>query len=383
MRSIWLAGVYVAAVGLVGFVACSGKSSSTSSSSGASSGSGSSSGTTGVTAAQRCQQLATAECTHNQTCGILDPAQYNLCVNDFACSNLSLETLQDSEVDAGLLSYDANALSACVTDIQTADCSLTGAQAAKLSNHCPAIAVGTVTIGGNCELSGECIQGSNGATCQRNTSGCGGTCVSDLISGACGDGLPPPATGFFCAPDAGVVVQGGNGVSCTSDTDCALPLHCIGIFTQRTCGQAGNAGSGAPCHSDPECGPGVSCFGDESDGGPGTCLQEMGPGGSCAWVFTDGGTSSYRDGGPRPQGRLCKQGLYCDPTTITCTALSSINDPCNTDGGAPYCLLGACGSAGTCQFLADGASCTRSVDCQSGFCVNNTSGQAVCAPTCP
>ncbi|MBS2027773.1 MAG: hypothetical protein JST54_07730 [Deltaproteobacteria bacterium] len=352
-------------------------------SSGAATTSSSGSGGTGgfESAHNRCLDEATAACQHDENCGSLNPADESLCVATYNCDDTVAESVADEQVDAGLATVDASALSACIQDIGNAACGDTGSAAIHGSLNCATVSRGLGGQGDACTTGNDC---QVHFSCVRASTACGGTCQPWATSGPCGLGNGAVAVGFFCGDDGGVNPQSDAGAACLEDKECLPPYVCEGAAGAKTCATQGTGAQGDPCAGTHECALGFTCLNGGSDAG--FCWPRSGDTGLCNLVFSDGGLSLRADGGARPVESLCLDQLYCDQTHATCHKQAVLGDACTPDAGNPHCLEGACvdnGSGSTCSYAPDGTACTRAADCSSGVCFPIADGGAVCGDTCP
>src|SRR6185503_14925030 len=83
--------------------------------------------------------------------------------------------------------------------------------------------------------------------------------------------------------------------------------------------------------------------------------------------------------GQEPFG-VCAPGAYCHPTTGICIHIPKAGEPCPDS----ICEETAACSSGSCvALLADGAACSSSLECRSGYCDTTCRGLPAAGEPCP
>lgn len=277
-------------------------------------------------------------------------------------------------IEKGTIVYDGSKVQACVAAVKARGCSTTNVA----PPECTAAFDGTVEVGGDCDMDGEC-KGDD--TYCKVGAACPGKC--SLREQAGGD----------CASDD----HCGANLKCSEDTSkCIVPAKN---------GEACGGGSA------PECEPGQFCLGEDSDANkPGTCksLEEsfVGKEGDACYfdgaplctadlrcyvegVDTTAGKLITKCGPPLTSGAACKIGIpdgcpadeFCKaaPQALdgTCTKKPAAGQPCEKQFENDVCAPNTRCDAGTCKPLQKlGGSCTVDDVCYSGNCVNGG-----CAPS--
>lgn len=134
----------------------------------------------------------------------------------------------------------------------------------------------------------------------------------------------------------------GAGFQCTKDSDCVTGLHCTLAQSQNQSQPSGTcqAPKDLPCAKDADCLDGNVCS-------HGAC--KLPPGKNC------GGSSD------------CASSLYCDSTYKICIAVAGAG--CDTPVKCSLFGQVCSTSTGKCGQAPNGAFCTASEDCKSGYCV--------------
>ena len=156
-------------------------------------------------------------------------------------------------IEAGTVTYDGEAVAACVDGLTNA-CRNGGSVFAGENSPCERMFVGLLSNGQPCYESNEC--GGNGR-CNRV-----GTCTSQCCLGVCEEASQP----LFS--------------DCTSGYDCDPGLYCVlnPATSLRSC-QTGQAG--APCGDSGDCDPVLHCTVEKSEG-LGTCVADVQENESCS-----------------------------------------------------------------------------------------------------
>ena len=225
---------------------------------------------------------------------------------------------------------------------------------------------------------------ATGATCDPNDPHCGAADYCDGTSMKCTtaataeqacDDSPQCATGLFCkgfipaddtttppTPETPGVCKGRGqlGDACTSgffgDTDCQIGLTCPDTTSVCTAPLV----AGSTCSSGSECADGLACIGVTSDPNTGdiTMMGKCGPylevGAACVAGADETG---------------CTLDTTCDMTTSVCTATGALNRTCDPMGfGGCGANLYCDGTTSTClQAVAFGAACTPQMMDMDGF----------------
>jgi hypothetical protein len=284
-------------------------------------------------------------------------------------------------VNEGRLSYQPEALSACVAALEQASCADVDLLA------CSDLVIGQKQAGESCELDEECA----GDTQCLVQSSCPGSCGPRAKLGEACSEFNECERGLSCAEDAlgdGSCVETAQlGEMCGSLRPCAGLLRCEGLdrstpLPTGTCrsnvvphdGEEGAAcdGLGATL-----CRPGLVC----------TFLQEDGQTvGRCQPSATSGGACTFSTPSPCPKGEYChiETALGVKPPTGTCKATPKLGETCRygTIHVAPCALDQECHpETNVCvQGKQLGEACTVDEECFSGDC--DAGGQCVAYLEC-
>ena len=296
-------------------------------------GSSSSGGTNTSTPSAYVTAADTIQSTLAQTCFGYPPG--------FFAANFNFPMGQQYQViiDSGKASFNATAAAACISAQQTAGCW----QAALPGTTCTGVFTGSVTVGGTCMSSAECVSGSY---CTQNSAPgycVSGTCQPFALPGqACNPGR--------CAPGLGC----SSGV-CATVQYVGLGQACDNVAT--ICKQGYRCDAGlcvAPLAAGDSCSAGVCDYG-LGCAPNNTCQSYVGLGGSCdashpcgdAMTCT-GGTCAldYAQLGASCASLRCLPGNVCDPATTTCVPVLGAGAPCtfNTACWSGSCTAGSCTS---------------------------------------
>jgi hypothetical protein len=247
-------------------------------------------------------------------------------------------------------------------------------------------AISSVAVGGACAHDWECQSGvciaevENGAATGWTGGACTAPCASD---GACGVGSACAALGGepWCLASCGHGAACRSGYLCNATDSTCLPDCRNSGFSCGAgylCGSDGRcavtpsslAPLGGPCARNADCRSGY-CFTSTLNGAPTGWT-----GGACADVAPGNGCSAAGAAPVVLAGQVwcvagcaaaaCRPGYLCDPDFQACLP------DCRTPGW--LCLAGlACNPDGTCaaaasSLEANGALCSSSVQCRSGYC---------------
>jgi hypothetical protein len=268
----------------------------------------------------------------------------------------------------------------------------------------------TAVVGAALSLAAACGSGSSGGAGNGNAGGSPCDALFDMLvgNGKCPAQTPLPAAELsrikprFEQSCQNALALPGSGL--TSDTLSAclsalqmLPCH-SNIDSVPACQFIGSLGGGAACVSDAQCQSG-SCdysLGSPADGGfmvpacgtcdplipvGGSCVNRSGcaPGSACDAMSGSNGsatctkiTQGAAGASCDDQAARCADGLYCDPSTHTCTATKASGAPCSgsEECTAPLVCGGssAVGMGTTCQPPGQaGAGCTYDEQCAPGL----------------
>lgn len=237
-----------------------------------------------------------------------------------------------------------------------------------------------------------------------------GTLCEAFVEAAANKGTYNPSAGQACI--SALQAASKSSTFCT-DFGGNLP-QCNDVL-----GGSGAAGPGKPCTTSSDCAPApggsalcysVTNFVDGGTNSTSTCVQtQTGKSGQSPCVGTVQGDTTYfslTGGSPPDTGYTCNvaDGVYCDSSTQTCTALGTTGQTCTGNQecvASDYCgfsstggqscqprtpVGSSCGSGGNNQCvagsycdpssfvcavqLANGAACSTSQQCASGTCNN-------------
>ena len=282
----------------------------------------------------------------------------------------------EAAVEAGRVTYDAEAAADCLEIVATRDCAEANQ---RTIDACEAALGGTVAPGGDCEIDEECA----GSRICEVASACPGTCVDRYGAGQactdndqCADGLvcseatmrciAPAEDGAACG--GGVEPQCDGGLLCEGeDEDAGMTGTCspLGEIEERTAGQACSPSVGNLCEEGLSCALdalapelGFSCRAMPASGGPcrigfpENCprgeycpltIEELALGtfdSECAPLPGDGEPCAVR---PENVGPVCAAYTRCDAPTGTCLALRDLGETCSSD---ELCHSGSCDNGG-------------------------------------
>lgn len=293
-------------------------------------------------------------CNQAVRCGIVDDL--------ITCDKLRISsstTLDDPNViaaaQAGLIAYDGNAATTCLTQL-TASCDRTAA-ARDYPAACDQVFTGTVGDQGACEISQECI----GGYCQLTG------CTTSCCPGTCFGAMPPPP-------------RPALGESCMMNTSC-VDSYCD--TSTYTC--VALAAPGSTCNGDEQCQIGSICVST-------SCTLLASEGDACTQPsdcrnIGDRCASDHTCERYALTGEMCPIGDECTPYD-RCVAGACVHGPMVGDSCA---ATGECVDASYCDqttqkctaLLGDGATCMTGQQCQSSVC-DTTMTPATCMalPVC-
>jgi hypothetical protein len=286
--------------------------------------------------------LIDARCSYYVRCGVAATgtectAFYQRVATDNPSTNAAIE--------AGLVVYHADVAQDCLDAYAALSCDTTQ-QSADALTVCNGVLTGTVGAGGTCAFDKEC----ESQNCDVPT------CTAACCTGTCGPAMPLPSIGqpctAFCAGDA----------YCGADSICHAPLV-----------------EGAACTTEP-CANGLYCAGRTMTN-PGRCkpLPHLGElcEGACAEVGATCAGSCVPigiDGDACTSDAQCSMFYQCSGTQ--CELLPTLGMPCRTTCyEAAYCDGALCVAQ-----KSNGATCTRSDECDSHYCA--TAGTCADLPVC-
>lgn len=237
----------------------------------------------------------------------------------------------ESEIDQGLVTYDASAAAACFSVIANASCAVGSlSSTSSAAPSCSGLIKGLVAPGGACVSDEQCTTG----LCKQPS--CGGTCCLGV-----------------CA------VKAATGASCTQSSECADDAVCsydgslAGMCKPR-------AAQGQACKYSNDCQSGLAC---DSTGSK-TCVPLIADGHACT-----------------PGGASCEAlSSYCDPASKTCQPRAKVGAACVSDTSVPPgsgCVIYAQCKSGVCVAIPTvGEACQISdggfteIACLVGSCTN-------------
>lgn len=261
-----------------------------------------------VTAAQACNDFATAVCGRLQACapfGIQTLyGDQATCVQRtaLACSpslGASGSQITAAQMDACAQAIGAETCDQALDNAQPAACNLPGMLASGAacgsdaqcqSGHCKIAMPGTVcgtcapraAAGGSCGVDLDCAAG---LVCAPSGSGKGGTCATPGAAGASCSATQPCLRTLTCL-NGTCQTPLSAGATCTSPTDCngGQGLYCDP--QSKTCKQQQTATAGQPCldvnGTLTACTANAFCL--DADGGPeGTCHPTAADGNPCGF----------------------------------------------------------------------------------------------------
>jgi hypothetical protein len=295
--------------------------------------------------------------------------------------------------EEGVIAFHPDEVAGCYTTLTEMSCAelieRQGFDELSVERICPAVFTGTVPMDGTCFTALDCE--APGSVC-RLSPDCGaedfccpGTCVLPAaLDGSCD--ANPCSPGDYCV--SGICRSGEPSAPCSTTADCDLGLWC----NDGSC--AAELESGAACTQLEEC------------PGPEVCLVPPGAeGGTCARV--DQADAPCNDScygfvcvqpDPAALGTCeplldeegadcadfpCSAAYECSQATDQCDPRGDVGDFCSSDegnrcrggigDGGLFCDSEISGEpTGQCSApMADGESCTRNDQCQSGVCAGD------------
>lgn len=269
----------------------------------------------------------------------------------------------------GRYTVDTSAAEACLLALREGPCVDVPAN----SLPCREAFVGSQPVGGECASDLEC---PDHARCELGST-CPGTCLETL--GTTCQSLTDCGLGETCLEER-CQPPLAERASCRGDSDCALPLRCLGDFGASTCMTKRSENE--------ECGYGLDCAGElhcvrDASLGTSVCKQPLPAGSPCNeataclpdhYCDHDLGVCQPRVG----DGSACSPSSYCPIWSAcidgVCAPMPLAGESC---GGGASCLQGLCES-GSCSLVSDGGECFDSWEC-AGYC----SPGGTCAPKLP
>lgn len=357
------------------------------------------------------KQMAEAGCDNLIACGSIPATDRADCVAK-AKLDLTKPVSYDiaAAVKAGHIKFDGTAAKACVAATKAPPACSFSYQ--NFGTDCLGIFVPTVANGGACQSGQECLSG----TCEGSVaSGCGGTCLTPLATGAeCDTEASKCAPSDNCvAPEgetAGVCTKlKGLNEDCADTGECGLEFWCRATATDSSLKCRLPAPVGDPCSLYffgllNDCDPTLTC--DQSVT-PNVCKALVAVGGSCTDSYdcvpgaTCVGAEFDQDTGELITAGTCQKwlaaGAACDPvsnacpydypcseTTSTCTkAVVEVDADCSEN----FCASGQyCNNDLICKpFVQFGGACTPvdpDVQYAENPCEDGTCSGGVCALVC-
>ena len=302
-------------------------------------------------------------CDYFSRClGVLDSRGYYssaTCVSDMRSTfTEGTFTRVQSDVAAGIVTYDAALAATCLSGMQSAEC---GGLTPLMSAACASLIEGHVALGGACSMSDECAAGLYCAldigcpsTC-RAVGGVGAACSDDE---QCADGLACSSAGT-CAATIPAGAACTDEDVCAENTTCSDAGVCEAVFSYL----AGTVALGQECGllSAGLCVSGLYCVSDVGEPSYGTahCTAERpSAGGACRFSMPEA----------CPTGQRCV--IASGATEGTCTPLAAAGAACEDDSDCQAALVCA---ASTCLAKAHvGEACVDSDQCFSSNCVGGT-----------
>lgn len=333
-------------------------------------------------------------------CAFSDPANCLAAPFEFQ-SGLERAFIMDylhNAIDAGVISYDATRARGCLDFISSATCGDLFTSNSQFDDLCQPF-TGTVSAGGVCFADVDCAP--RGSRCEKPMS-TGNVCSPGTCAAPVGLGSDC-STNQLCPPGAYCVrnqagsyrcESGAMGAPCQGSYQCDGGLYCDANSTcQPVVPENGS------CTDDGQCQPGLQCVGDDLNGS-GTChrvdMVDAPCDNACAGCLycnvpdpSQLGSCQMLPGAGQSctaQGRCANSfDVRCENTNNMCVPRGEDNDPCTMNGGecrfSLFCTADVSGSpTGVCATpLAPGLACTDSQQCASGMCVDDGSGNRVCA----
>lgn len=266
---------------------------------------------------QRCQ------CASNL--GTVDGDVTCIAVDEY---ELSQDVTRVSEmVQRGAVRFDGHVAAVCLQELRDADCDVETPPCGGLGEVLWRSATPIVPLGGDCASAFECADGACG---RRDGNAVLGTCVPDGEGDPCivwcGDGVQVSSDGEIPASCTLSCFDGlsptGPGKACICER-----TQPFGVAIGQPCADAAQ-----PCVEDAWC-----------DVDADVCVQRGRLGSSCIDTY-----ARFREhGDAKWLEPSCTDGLYCDPSTSTCTTKTASGTTCDSGGPPDQCAT-QCGAGGRC-----------------------------------
>jgi hypothetical protein len=369
---------------------------------------------------------AIAACLQAARCGFIGASEEKKCESDAAATLKAYPPVYSTTeaVNSKRLTFSASEAQKCVDANKNNGCSVDAYFA--LFDKCSGVFKAAVQAGGACKDSLECVggycdQGANGS------SGCAGTCKTNVASGAtCDPNNDHCGATDFCDGTTKVCTARVQlGASCGSSPLCASNLFCKGYTPADTttntpevkgvCKGAGAVGDDCTLYlfGNDDCGDGLFC---DSSGTAPKCTKPSALGADCiaytgcvdpydciglafdqntGAVTTKGKCGAWLDIGktcdPTSMGEIgCPLDSTCDMTTKVCKLSGQVGDTCDpTAGGGCGTSLYCDGTTSKCtKSVALGGACTPQMVDMNGFpigdepCHDGTCTNGSCTLVC-
>jgi hypothetical protein len=252
----------------------------------------------------------------------------------------------------GSIGFDGKLAQECIDALDGSSCDPSTQDNRVQPQACKDAVKGNRHAGDVCYFNGQCS--SNSCTIPTTSCGmacCAGTCDPDppapVAVGQPCSGTIKCVDGAFCDMTGTCAALVAIGGTCAGDNQCAYGSVCAGA--PLACAATPKAGDACLMHGAVQTCIvlGLACDATQH------CVGMLDKGATCD-----------------PTHNACKQGLYCDPTSMMCVdfaadgAACSATTPCEPPD---HCLIN--GTAGTCTPPApNGTACTSPRDCQSNNC---------------
>lgn len=250
----------------------------------------------------------------------------------------------------GRLRLNTENAASCLDGLAREAC---GAVSLAPASGCSELFTGTVPAGEECkrlELWGGGNECEPGAFCNAEVlGGCSSVCSTYLRLGEGCTGMfesTPCAPGTQCDPNEGCIVPAEDGEECLENWHCES-YHCLvpDAGTSGTCQSPANEG---PCTSVTQCAAGLRCVGDT---GGKNCVPPKPVGESCTFGWSECTGHCSLDGvceiaaaagepcgsvidpvTERSESIACSGGLFCDLDDQTCRPLLQPGEQCPSTG---------------------------------------------------